>query len=421
MEISQNEALHIINALRLGTVPSRGLHHYAVGLERETQVLASELEEVGRGHSHIKGVRGDYGSGKTFLVSWLGEEALKQGYVASRVTLNRESVPLHQLERVYQQAVQNLAVRGVEGGALPYLLERWLDSAEDYAVSTLGISEDDHPGLQKAVVQRVQDLLGEVAREKPALATALAAYYQAHLNGDYGLKQQVLAWIAADVNASAKGIPGLKGRLERKDILAILRALVGMIRHLGFRGIVLIIDELDEMRKLRKDSRELSWSNLRDLIDQIGAGMPGMYLVLAGTPDVFDSVRGFKQLAPLYQRFEDATLQTPYPNLRGPQLRLPLFGQTQLVEAMNKLKDIWEVAYGTPSRIDPTFPAYLAQGWTQRLAQRSPRIAIREFIGVLDRLRDYLSFDPYSEYRFELDSKILTPEEQGQTDLEADF
>lgn len=420
MQISTYEALQIINPLRNGTVPSTGLHHYAVGLDREVSVLDDELREVASGISRVKGLRGEYGSGKTFLASRLAEDALDMGFVVAKVTLNREAAPLHQLEKVYHQIMLGLRVRGVEGSALPYLLDTWLAQAEEYVVETRGVSEANEAALQQAVASRVNDLLGEVARERPAFAAALGAYHRADLEGDYALKQQLVGWLSADSNISARGITALKGHVERKDVLPYVRALISVIRHLSFKGLVLILDELDEMRKLRRDSRESAWSNLRDIVDQIGVGIPGFYLVLAGTPDVFDSARGFKQLPPLYQRFEEPTLKSARPNLRGVQLPLPYFGEAQLVEVMVKLREIWEVAYDQASGVEADFTHYLAKGWTQRLGEKSPRIAIREFISVLDRARDYPDFDPYGEYRFEVAPDTLTDEEKSSGEAEPD-
>ena len=48
-------------------------------------------------------------------------------------------------------------------------------------------------------------------------------------------------------------------------------------------------------------------------------------------------------------------------------------------------------------------------GDATRLGSRSPRIAIREFISVLDRAQDYPDFDPVREYSYALES--LSPEE----------
>lgn len=420
LPLSQQEADVIIAALRTGTVPNRGLHHYSVGLEREFEVLREELQAVRNGQSRIKGIRGAYGSGKTFVVSRLAEDAWDANFVVSKVTLNRDASSLAALERLYQGVMQNLRMRGTEGGALPALLDRWVERAEEYAVDVRGVDEDDENALRSAVAARLNELLGEVARDKPSFAAALGAYARAHISGDYDLKRTVVGWLMADPNTSGRTIPGVKGKVERTEVLAYLRVLVGIIRSLDRSGLVVILDEVDEMRKLPSDGRAKAWANLRDLMDQVGSSVPGLYLVLAGTPEVFSGMRGFKDLPPLAQRFEDASLDTPYPNLRGPQLPLPRFGEAQLEQVMARLRDIWETAAGIASRLDPEFGPYLARGWARKLGDVAPRIAIREFVSVLDRVRDHADFDPYAHYQFEVPPSELRDEEKSAVGVSED-
>ncbi len=72
------ENVGIINALRRGTVPQAGLSRLAVGLSTEEKVIRSQLEYVACGHADCKFVRGEYGSGKTFLISRAVEIGQKQ-------------------------------------------------------------------------------------------------------------------------------------------------------------------------------------------------------------------------------------------------------------------------------------------------------------------------------------------------------
>jgi hypothetical protein len=48
-------------------VPASGLDLLAVGTERFTPAIDAELDAVTAGGSAFKAVRGEYGSGKTFL------------------------------------------------------------------------------------------------------------------------------------------------------------------------------------------------------------------------------------------------------------------------------------------------------------------------------------------------------------------
>lgn len=403
------QAREIIAALRLGTVPEHGTAHYAVGLEREMGVLRSELLEVAQGGSRVKGVRGGYGSGKTFVVTRLTELALAQSFMVSRVVLSRDGASLSALDRLYAALVAGLRVQGNQGGALGWLLDRWVGRAEEYAADVQGLSEDDEVAFAAAVRARLETLLGEIVRERPSLAAAILAYADAQVRGDYALKGQVLGWLSADENVTGRNIPGLRGRVERQDALIYLRLLARMARDIGRPGLLIVLDELDEMRKLPRDQRERAWANLRDLIDQLSSGVPGVMVMLAGTPDVFSGSRGVMELPPLAQRLDDPTLKTAHPNLRGPQLPLPRFGEAELVQVMGRLTELWNLANAQTSRVDAGFAPYLARGWVGQLGDASPRIAIREYISVLDRAADYPDFEPYEQYEFS--AVDLRPEE----------
>ena len=76
--ISPQRRQEIIDALRRGTVPERGLDALAVGLESLAPTLKEELEVVARGGHGFKAIRGEYGAGKTFTARWLSEYALSQ-------------------------------------------------------------------------------------------------------------------------------------------------------------------------------------------------------------------------------------------------------------------------------------------------------------------------------------------------------
>ena len=64
----------IIDALRLGAVPRRGLELFAVGLDRLEKTVDGELDAVAAGQGKFKAVRGEYGTGKTFFARWLEQD-----------------------------------------------------------------------------------------------------------------------------------------------------------------------------------------------------------------------------------------------------------------------------------------------------------------------------------------------------------
>src|SRR5271157_6008921 len=110
MDEKKRESLNIINALRRGTVPAGGLERIAVGLEVEEDVIATQLDYVASGGGDLKFIRGDYGSGKTFLVARSLEMAREKGFATAHVVISSSS-PLHKIKGIYQQICGTLQTK----------------------------------------------------------------------------------------------------------------------------------------------------------------------------------------------------------------------------------------------------------------------------------------------------------------------
>ena len=92
----------IIDALRFGTVPRRGLELFAVGLEPFEKVIDEELEMAAAGKGRFKAVRGEYGTGKTFFARWIEHRALEKGFATTLVQISETETPLYRMETVYR-------------------------------------------------------------------------------------------------------------------------------------------------------------------------------------------------------------------------------------------------------------------------------------------------------------------------------
>src|SRR2546423_8119772 len=98
----------IIDALRIGTVPRRGLELFAVGLDGCERAIDEELDSVAAGRGRFKAVRGDYGSGKTFFSRWLEHRARARGFATTLVQISETETPLYHLQTVYRRAIEAL-------------------------------------------------------------------------------------------------------------------------------------------------------------------------------------------------------------------------------------------------------------------------------------------------------------------------
>ena len=115
----------IIDALRMGAVPRRGLELFAVGLDRFELAIDEELDSVAAGAGRFKAVRGEYGTGKTFFSRWLEHRARARGFATALVQISETETPLYRMETVYRRAVESLQTEEWSEGAFRSLIDKW--------------------------------------------------------------------------------------------------------------------------------------------------------------------------------------------------------------------------------------------------------------------------------------------------------
>ena len=180
-----------------------------------------------------------------------------------------------------------------------------------------------------------------------------------------------------------------------------------MLRDSGHPGLLLVLDEVETLQRVRSDARDKALNALRQLIDEVYAGrFPGLYLVITGTPAFFDGPQGVQRLAPLAQRL--ATDFAPDPRLDNPraaQIRLPGFTIDSLVELGVRVRDL----YGSPrvaARVDDAYLGELARAVTGGLGGQvgvAPRLFLKKLVAdVLDRVDQFDDCDPRQHYALTL-------------------
>src|SRR3954468_24624668 len=123
--ISAQRRREIIDALRRGTVPRRGLDVFAVGLGGFGPALDEELRAVSAGGAGFKAIRGEDGSGQTFFARWVPERAKRAGFAAAEVQVSEAETPLHRLETVYRRAMERLSTADAAQNAFRPIVDGW--------------------------------------------------------------------------------------------------------------------------------------------------------------------------------------------------------------------------------------------------------------------------------------------------------
>jgi hypothetical protein len=419
-EISARRRKDIIDALRRGVVPVNGLDALAVGLARFEAALDDDLDRVAGGGSVFKAVRGEYGAGKTFFTRWLAERAKRRGFAAAEVQISELETPLHRMETVYRRLVENMSTEQFPPSALRPILDGWIYALEEDVLAAGTIAEDDTSGLDAAVGKLLETRLAEISRSTPGFAAALRGYRAATAAGDHATADGLVAWLGGQphVAAAARRAAGVKGDLDHFAAMSFVQGLLTVLRDGGHPGLLLVLDEVETLQRVRSDARDKALNALRQLIDEIYAGrFPGLLLIITGTPAFYDGTQGVQRLAPLAQRL--ATDFGPDPrwdNPRATQLRLAGFSLDALVELGARVRDI----YGSPTvtdRIDDGYLRELATAVTGKLGGQvgvAPRVYLKKLVAdVLDRVDQFADWNPREHYALTVRSDELTDVERN--------
>ncbi|MFA4875900.1 MAG: BREX system ATP-binding protein BrxD [Methanoregula sp.] len=413
------ESINIINALRRGTVPAGGLERIAVGLDVEEGVIAKQLDYVAEGGGDTKFIRGEYGSGKTFLVARALEIARTRGFVTSHVVIS-SSTPLYRVRGIYQQVCASLRT-GEEEHALKTIIDNWLFSVEEKILSVARNDPSDD-ALEAATEKEIETALSAISEMNSALAAALRTYYRCNNAGDFHMAQAALGWLSAEPNIGRdfKQKAGIRGDIDDTIAFIFLRGLVSIIHAAGYRGLAIAVDEMETTQGLQRAQRERGYHTLVQIIDALDqGGMPRCYFLFTGTPALYDGSRGIRSVPPLYDRIsvvQDDTFRNP----RQPQIVLSKFDVGKLELVALKVMDVYAQAYTEPDRerISHRFIRAMIRKITTRFGGRVdiiPRIFLKEFVDILDKCELYDDYNPAGAYDFDADhlKGELTKEEEA--------
>lgn len=425
--VSPRRRREIIDALRRGTVPQRGLDVMAVGLDPFQTTLREEIDVVADGGAVFKAVRGEYGAGKTFFARWLTETAKQRGFATVEVQISEAETPLHRLETIYRRITENLSTEATGPSAFREVIDGWLRVLEEDAIEA-GASASDRAELARRTEGILEQRLATVSRTAPAFAAALRGYRDATVRGDIETADGLVAWLGGQphVAAGIRRSAGIRGDLDHFGAFGFLQGLLAVLRDSDYRGLVLVLDEVETLQRVRSDVREKALNALRQLLDEIDAGrFPGLYVLITGTPAFFEGQQGIQRLPPLAQRLSaDFSGDPRFDNPRGPQIRLTGFTQESLRELGRRVRDIYVSGADSANRVmdlvDDDYVGELANAVAGHLGGRvgvAPRIYLRKLVDVLDRVDQFPDYDPRRDYPLTVSAGELTDVEREAVHL----
>ncbi|BCN58359.1 ATP-binding protein [Prescottella equi] len=396
----------LLQSLRQGTVPDGNLDALAVGIDRFAATIDADLDAVVAGGSLFKAVRGEYGSGKTFFSRWVEQRAMRRGLAVAEVQISELETPLHKLETVYRRTIEELRTSAFAKSAFRPLIDAWLYGIEEDAATAAGVDEASAAQVEELLEQR----LASVATATPVYPMVLRAYRAALEREDAATADALIAWLGGQphVGAAAKRVAGIRQDVDHFLAMGFLQGLLAVLKGARHPGLVLVIDEVETLQRMRSDSRAKALNALRQWIDELDSGRyPGLYLLITGTPAFFDGRLGIQSLPPLAQRLHtDFGTDARFDNPRAPQIRLTGFDLDRLIEVGVRVRDIYAEGSTAPERIrsvvDDAYLGDLAAAVAGELGGKvgvSPRLFLKKLVAdVLDRVDQFPDFDPRQHY-----------------------
>lgn len=395
--MAQETARNLVDALRQGVVPDRYLDQLVVGQEPARKHLIQLLEHVAEGRSAFKFLRGAYGAGKTFLCSWLREQAFERGFAASTVRIGPDQ-PLSDLPVFFTALVDGLRTPEKRNAtALPDLIESWLLAIHRRTASAEGLTaftRDDAEELQPLVEARIEEEVASLADVDPGFGPAVRAFYRARLERDHATASTALAWLRGSraMSASSLSALGVRGHLAADEVFPRTQALLRVISGGNLRGLLLVVDELELVRRFpRARQRERAYETLRLLIDECGENdLPGCLLVCTGTEQLFeDEQYGLASYRALAHRVAPPSGTAGRASVRQPIIALEALDGDRLLDVAVKVRDIHGTAYGWPAseRVPHSVLKKMTEDWTrfgENQTARLPRPFLREVVHLLD-------------------------------------
>ena len=198
-KIPKRVSTALINSLSAGVVPRIGLENIAVGREKEIAALWQDLENIAAGGAGFRFVVGRYGSGKSFMLQLIRNQAMEKNFVVADVDISPErrlAGTEGQGIATYRELMRNLATKThPNGGALALILERWISGIQTQVAQATGMRPNDNgfdDEVEAKILAAVKNIEGLVHGFD--FATVVTAYWRGYRLDESEKKDAALRW-----------------------------------------------------------------------------------------------------------------------------------------------------------------------------------------------------------------------------------
>lgn len=399
LKIPKRIARTLISSLKGGVVPRIGLPYITVGRKTEIDALLHDVEVIADGGASFRFIVGRYGSGKSFLLQTLRNYVMERGFVVVDADLSPErrlQGTKGQGLATYRELVRNMATKTrPEGGALPLILDRWINEIQQQVVTETGLALTDGrlDGLVEQKIGLVIQALNEMVHGFD-FARLLTLYYRSYRQGDEATKAKVIQWFRGEFHTKteARQELGVNIIISDEDWYEYLKIFALFLKQAGYAGLLVCIDELVNIYKIPHTiTRQYNYEKILTMYNDTLQGKAHyLGIIMGGTPQCMeDPRRGVYSYEALRSRLAEGHFGGEHKDLLAPVIRLQPLTSDEMLVLVEKLAEIHGVLYGYDPKVTQEDLVAFIQIEFQRIGADShitPREVIRDFIEVLDIL-----------------------------------
>jgi hypothetical protein len=271
-DIPREMALALVESCRQGTAPIQGALVVAAGREGLIDSIKRDLVHMASRDSCLRVINGVFGIGKTLTLRVIQEYAHRERFATSFLTLSSRECPMYDLPAIYRHIVKGIRVAEcVDTPALEQILEAWArEVKKDVAIRRL---------VPWALSGLDVHFKG-----------ALTQYYEGVQSASPGKADLALRWLRGETTVMEARHLGINSNISAQNALGMLGNLTRMLRFVGVKGLVILLDEADAIPSLPSATkREEAYANLFSLA-RAASSTPYSYFVYATTPAFFDGI-----------------------------------------------------------------------------------------------------------------------------------
>ena len=390
----------VLNALKGGVVPRVGLEYITVGRDREIDALLRDIDIIADGGAAFRFIVGKYGSGKSFLLQTIRNYATERGFVVVDADLSPERRFVGakgQGLATFKELMKNMSTKTKpDGGALPLILERWISGIQSAVAAEDGVLPGD-PAFDRLVEQKVYQVTGNLQGMVNGFefAKAVLLYYEAYLSGDDSLKSNVLKWFRGEypTKTEAKRELNINFIVTDDTWYDFLKIFAEFMVYAGYRGMLVLIDELVNLFKIRHSStRQSNYEKILTIYSDVLQGKAQhIGFLIGGTPQcIEDKYKGVFSYEALRSRLSEGRFASDtVKDMLSPIIRLKMLTYEEMYVLIEKLVQMHGQLFSyEPKLTQEELVAFLSAEYNRVGADThiTPREIIRDFIEFLNIL-----------------------------------